>query len=224
MFLDEQLPIYINYGASFKQSHSVSVHSCQNGDEFRRLLHPFVRLDYEISYEQDYDLVIQEVHDFIMRANGNFRAFRLKDLADYSTNNFNETPTRSDQRCVPWSVTAALPDPSVGFSVVQLCRWYGDPDDPYCARRYLRKPVAGSVLVSEFDGVSTYTALVEGVDYTIDMTTGLITLDTPRTTNTIYAGCEFDVPCRFDGNPSVSIQDWATMRTGGLSVREVFNP
>jgi hypothetical protein len=54
--------------------------------------------------------------------------------------------------------------------VYQLMRWYGDPQDAKCARRRLRKPVAGSVTFGV--GGAVYPA----AQWSVDSTTGLITM------------------------------------------------
>jgi len=224
-FLDELLPANISYGASFKQNHAVQIHSVQNGDEFRRLLHPFVRLDYEFAYENNQQDIIEDVINFYQRTNGSFRAFRVKDTADFSTNNFTGIPTKSDMLCIACdSLGVQLSPDATEAYYFKLVRWYGDSADPYCARRIIKKPVAGTVKVSLYDGVSVYTELTVTTDFTVDYSTGIIAMVAPQAPNLIYAGCEFDIPCRFDGAPSFAISDWATIKGNSFRIREVFNP
>lgn len=236
-FLDEILPAYVNYGASFKQSHAVQIHGTQNGDEFRRLLHPLVRLDYQFTYEQDKTLILEEVIDFYQKTNGSFRSFRVKDFSDNTTNNFVDTPTAQDMLCVPCTVAGVEIDPvSTPFSYAKLIRWYGDPTDPYCARRYLKKPIQGTVRVSTYTSIDGYIELTEKAtsgdmvsdsDFTVDYTTGIIETykefsDSGETK--LYAGCEFHIPCRFEGTPSFALQNWSSIQGSAFAIKEVFNP
>ena len=60
--------------------------------------------------------------------------------------------------------------------------------------RKISKPVQGTITIED-DGAPK----VEGVDYTIDYTTGLVSLNfTPSTSGPTWGG-EFDLPMRFDG-------------------------
>lgn len=216
-FLNEQFPIEVEYGASFKHTHAVQIQTTQSGDEFRRLLHPFVRLDYQVSFKQLESWVMDEVISFYQRTNGPFRGFRVKDLADYSTNDYKLAPTSSDMRCIPLNDGGGAT-----ATQFQIVRWYGDSNDAYCARRYIKKPVAGTVVAST--NSPSHADLVLTTDYTVDYTTGIITTTTARPKNSIYAGCEFDVPCRFDGEPSSGFSGYDVLSVSGISLIEIFNP
>lgn len=226
-FIEERLPAYVKYGASFKQNHATQITSIQNGDEYRRLLHPFVKLDYQFAYEQNTQRMIDEVITFYQRTNGAFRGFRVKDWADYSTNNFVDTPTPQDMFCIPCTSDGVELAPGDFISYAKLVRWYGDYTDPLCARRNIKKPVVGTVRVSLYDSVAaSFTEIFEGTDFTIDTTTGIIALTTTITDPdiSVFAGCEFDIPCRFDGSPSFSLHDFATIQGNSFSIKEIFNP
>jgi len=215
-FLEELLPTLVEYGASFKQSHAVQIQTVQNGDEFRRLMHPFVRLDYQLAFKYLEDYIMENVVTFYQKTNGSFRGFRVRDLADYSTNNFKDTPTSSDMRCI------CLDDDGTDGTQFQIVRWYGDSTDPYCSRRLIKKPVVDTVLVST--NYPTEADLVLTTDYTINYTTGIITTTSPRPKNSIFAGCLFDIPCRFDGSPSTSFSSYGQLSATGYHIREIFNP
>jgi uncharacterized protein (TIGR02217 family) len=74
----------------------------------------------------------------------------------------------------------------------QLVKTYRSGENSYL--RPITKPVAGSVHVRVSGD-----PLQEGVDYEIDMTTGLITFGHPPDLQAeVTAGFEFDVPVRFD--------------------------
>ena len=76
--------------------------------------------------------------------------------------------------------------------VFQLAKRYRSGPHEYL--RPISKPVAGTVRL----GIDNE-ALVEGVDYDLDLTTGEVTLAyVPEIGREIRAGFEFDVPVRFD--------------------------
>lgn len=163
-FLEERLPTTIDWGGSFSENHSVQTITTIGGNEYRSLRHPYVQLSYDIAYKRDIGFVRQKILDLYTRANGMFRGFRVKDTKDFSSNNYDQAPTAFDQSILLVSGTA-----------YQLMRWYGNSADPMCARRRIRKPVAGSVLVG-----------VGGVVYpsgmwSVDVTTGLVTLNANKT-------------------------------------------
>lgn len=159
-FLEERLPVCVAYGASVGQQHAVEITKTAGGNEYRRLLHPYVQLSYDVSYEMRARDVREQVFALYERANGTFRGFRVKDFKDFTTNNYVDLPTGLDQ-----------PLDEVSPGVYQLMRWYGQPGDPLCARRRLRKPVAGTVKLA-VGGVTHPPA-----QWGVDAATGLVTLD-----------------------------------------------
>lgn len=158
-FLEERLPICIKYGGSFSEAHAVSMVETVGGDEYRTLRHPYVKLSYDVSYEQRTKFITEQILGLYSRCNGTFRGFRVKDQKDFTTNNYVNPPTALDQ-----------PMTLVSPGVYQLMRWYGTPTDPLAARRRLRKPVEGTVLIA-FGGQAIP---LDQVD--LDYTTGLVKL------------------------------------------------
>jgi len=158
-FLEERLPVTIDYGGSFSENHAVNTVETVGGDEYRSLQHPFVKLSYDISYSRKIEFVRSKVLDLYARANGSFRGFRVKDFKDFTTNAFTQQPTALDQAMI-----------SASLGIYQLMRWYGSSSDPLCARRRIRKPVSGTVKVGV--GGAIYPASM----WEVDNTTGLVTL------------------------------------------------
>ena len=79
-------------------------------------------------------------------------------------------------------------------SEFQLCKDYRSGDEVYC--RDIRKPVEFTVVV----GVGG-DELEEGVHYTVDLTTGVVTFaEPPGEGALVTAGFEFDVAVRFDAD------------------------
>lgn len=230
-FLDEMLPVQVNYGASFKHGHSVTIHSTPGGDEFRKLRHPFVQLDYEVSFKQRKDFVMEEVVNFFYRTNGPFRSFRVRDWADFTTNNFKDDPTSTDMIALcQYPAWVTLPGPMTqiwGGNLFQMVRWYGDQQDAYCARRLIRLPIEGTVKVhrTEEDDRGTFDVdLVEGVDFTVDYLSGEISTTEYHAVGSLKFGCVFDIPCRIDGNQHTSISGWDLYNMSGIRIMEVLNP
>lgn len=110
-------------------------------------------------------------------------AFRWKDWADFRS-------------CLP-SGQISPDDQVIGRGdgvtrVFQLVKTYRSGDQAYI--RPIRKPVLGTVTLG-IEGAQLY----EGVDFEIDLTTGLVTLtEIPTIGLELTAGYEFDVPVRFD--------------------------
>ncbi|MEO8530146.1 MAG: DUF2460 domain-containing protein, partial [Deltaproteobacteria bacterium] len=74
----------------------------------------------------------------------------------------------------------------------QLVKVYASGEQSYT--RPVKKPVSGTVRM----GIATEER-VEGVHWTVDLTTGMVTFDTaPDAGAEISAGFEFDVSVRFD--------------------------
>ncbi|MEC7300092.1 MAG: DUF2460 domain-containing protein, partial [Pseudomonadota bacterium] len=96
------------------------------------------------------------------------------------------------------------PTAQIAFTDQLLARGDGDTHDFQLIKSYrsgqqevarvIAKPVAGTLRV----GVNG-SELREGVDFSVDLTTGRIVLDEAPVTNAeVTAGFEFDVPVRFD--------------------------
>lgn len=125
---------------------------------------------------------VQDVLEFYHAVGGRAYGFRFKDYADYKSCKVHETVSATDQPLI--LDTTQSPD------AWQLVKDYNAGDRSQ--RRELYKPVAGTVLIAD-----NGTPKTEGVDYTVDYTTGLVALSfTPS--GTMTWGGEFDVPCRFD--------------------------
>jgi uncharacterized protein (TIGR02217 family) len=120
---------------------------------------------------------------FFEARQGQLYAFRWKDWGDFKSCLPNSDPTPTDQ------LIGAGDQIETQF---QLTKTYQSGAAAYV--RPITKPVEGTVRVS----VSGDT-LQEGIDYSVDFTTGMITFaHAPDLQSEIRAGFEFDVPVRFD--------------------------
>lgn len=167
MFLEERLYENIDYGSDFSSEYSNSIVETVGGDEYRSQRHPFVVARLGIEFERQTNFVVSEVIDLNNRAGGTLRGFRVMHPVDFSTNNYRDTPTMLDQH-LPL-VNPTLP------GVYQLMRWFGDYTDTKCARRRIRKPVAGSVLVAVAG------AAYPAAQWSVVNTTGVVTMAANKT-------------------------------------------
>ncbi|HZX51480.1 MAG TPA: DUF2460 domain-containing protein [Pseudomonas sp.] len=167
MFMEERLYENIDYGSDFSSEYSNSVVETVGGDEYRSQRHPFVVARLGIEFERQTNFVVSEVIDLNNRAGGTLRGFRVMHPVDFSTNNYRDTPTMLDQHL-------PLVNPTVP-GVYQLMRWFGDYTDAKCARRRIRKPVAGSVLIAVAG------AAYPAAQWSVDNATGLVTMAANKT-------------------------------------------
>ena len=140
-------------------------------------------------YDAGYGIkTLDELHDviaFFEERRGPLYGFRWRDPLD-------------SKSCPPLVVPTAL-DQELGTgdgvtADFQLAKQYGSAFQPW--RRDITKPAPGTVEVA-VDGIGQ----LEGIDYALDTTSGLITFEPgriPATQAIVSAGFEFDVPVRFD--------------------------
>ena len=120
---------------------------------------------------------------FFEARRGQLHGFRWKDWADYKT-------------CLPSQSVSAM-DQEIGVgdgitTIFQLRKTYASGGSAYT--RDLVKPVAGSVKVAVAGVVQTLPA-----EFTVEEARGIVTLNLPPALGAVVtAGCEFDVPVRFD--------------------------
>lgn len=128
---------------------------------------------------------LQTIIAFFEERRGRLYGFRWKDMLDHSSALPEAAITNLDQ---PLGLGDGVND------TFQLIKQYGTAHAPYT--RTITKPVAGTVVVAVNGAPKTETS-----DYTLDLTTGLITFgggSIPAVGEAVTAGFEFDVPVRFD--------------------------
>ena len=120
---------------------------------------------------------------FFEARRGRLYGFRWKDWLDHKSSSPSAPPAPTDQ------LLGTGDGATTDFALVKV---YAPGTNEF--RRPITKPVAGTVRVA-VDGVE----LTEGPDFTVDATTGVVSLSTPPPAGaSITAGFEFDVPVRFD--------------------------
>lgn len=126
---------------------------------------------------------IAEAAEFYHAMGGTFHRFRFKDYADFKSCRVNLDPTENDQPIVTIDGDKQL--------VKRYAAGAATRD------RLIQKPVQGTILLASSGVLKT-----EGVDYTIDYATGIVTTGLG---GVLTWGGEFDVPCRFDSEFPVQI-------------------
>jgi len=162
-FLEDRLPINIDYGSSFGEEYAVEIDTTANGNEYRRLRHNAPRARYDLSFDMRQQLwVMDEVVSLYHRVFGRFAGFRVKNLADYSSNGYTGMPTALDQACV-----------LVSPGVYQLQKSYGGAGGTIIVGRPIRtvfKPVSGTVKIGMAGSE------IHSSQWSVDTTTGLVTM------------------------------------------------
>ncbi len=182
-FHDVRFPTKLSFGSVGGPERRTEVVTLANGFEERNTpwAHSRRRYDAGVGMRSldDMELLIA----FFESRQGQLHGFRWKDWSDFKS-------------CAPSKEVSFL-DHVIGQGdgetrSFQLVKCYRSGEQ--CYERPLTKPVEGSV-VAGFDRA----ALTEGVHYSVDHLTGIITFeDAPDIGSEITAGFEFDVPVRFD--------------------------
>lgn len=207
-FHEVRFPPNLSFGSAGGPQRRTDVVTLANGFEERNTPWAHSRRSYDAGAGMrsldDLELVI----GFFEARMGQMHGFRWKDWADYkSGRSLAET---------------AFDDQSIGYGdgvtdSFQITKTYWSGSQFY--RRPIRKPVAGSVKVGVEQDM-----LVEGVDYEVDATTGVIKFAHPPDPQMeIFAGYEFDVPVRFDADRILaSVESFQAGQVPSVPVIEVL--
>ena len=203
-----RFPIDLNYGSMGGPGFKTDVVVYGNGKEYRNALWSIPRHRYDVRYAVKSRTDLLNVYEFFLAQQGQANGFRVKDLWDYtSASDGKSTPAADD-------VTVGTGDGS--DTTFQLIKNYSKGSETLA--RDILKPVSSTILV-EVNSVSQ----TEGVDFTIDTTTGIITFAVaPTSGHSITAGFEFDVPVRFDTDDLSSVQ-LLLYTTGGSDIASIEN-
>jgi len=209
-FLEERLSDLIRYGSVWTEDFAVNTVTTSGGNEYRSLVHPYPVRSFDISYMLDDARLWSELANVYMRAHGMYAGFRARCFDEWSSNGPRGTPTALDQPTIVLAATTR-----------QLVKQYGTDKTagssgyPY---RQIKKPVAGTVLVAK-----NGTPLAGGA-FTVDTTTGIVTVAGALITDTITAGFEFDFPVRFATALPVGMDYPGWRPVESLKLRELLNP
>ncbi len=215
-FLEERFCDLIRYGSSWQDDYAVDIVQASGGQEYRRLVHPFPLRRFDVSYLLDRADTAAKLLAVWHRAHGRYAGFRARCFDEWSSNGMTGTPTATDQLCK-----------KVSSTVWQLRKFHGTgaaagaSGYPY---RIIWKPVSGTVLVA----VNDVLVAGPGANWTVDTTTGLITLSAGVAAtvvgDNVKAGFEFDFMVRF-GSALVIGQDYPNHRSAdGVWLQEILRP
>ena len=182
-FHEVRFPANLSFGSLGGPERRTDIVTLANGYEERNTpwAHSRRRYDAGVGLRSLDD--VERLIAFFEARRAQMFGFRWKDWADFRS-------------CLPSAQVS--PDDQViaradgTTRVFQLIKTYRSGDQSYA--RPITKPVLGTVTMG-VEGARLY----EGVDFEVDLTTGLVTLsEAPFTGQEITAGFEFDVPVRFD--------------------------
>lgn len=192
-FHDARLDTTIENGAVGGPRFKTTVLSSDSGFEQRNIDWTAARAEFDVSHAIKDRTTYHSLLDFFYARQGRAHSFRFKDWTDYEMGNPN----------IPTSGTALQFGLGDGTTTIfQVYKPYTDASITY--NRKLTKIVAATYTV--YDETSLLTE-GGGSDYTIDITTGLITFNSaplgtggtgPGGAHILAANLEFDVHVRFD--------------------------
>ncbi|WP_333713717.1 DUF2460 domain-containing protein [Yoonia sp.] len=182
-FHEIRFPASLSFGALGGPERRTEIVTLANGFEERNTPWAHARRRYDAGLGLRSMDDVEDLIAFFEARQGQLIGFRWKDWSDYRS-------------CFP-SQQIDPDDQLLGMGdevrrAFQLVKHYRSGTVTYT--RPITKPVAGSVRIA-IGGVP----MVEGVDYTLDLTSGVVTFDTaPDEEAEVRAGFAFDVPVRFD--------------------------
>jgi uncharacterized protein (TIGR02217 family) len=190
-FHEVQFPPSISQGAVGGVRFSTTIIGLSSGFEHRNINWSKRRGEWDVSHGLKTDEQIEQLIAFFHACHGKAYGFRFKDWADYRVPLWRNTP--GDLAADGFGIPVMFTTDGV-TNHFQITKAYTDGVATYS--RQIQKPVSGSVQVLN-NGVQIFSP----VDWTVDTTTGIITLSSAiaaTTGHTIAVACEYDVPCRFD--------------------------
>lgn len=210
-FLEERIAAEIAYGSSYADEYSVQITRTAGGSEYRSLVHPYPVRRFRLIVRTDLANAGIRILNLYHRCRGQYGGFRVKALDDFTT--------AADGRSPPGMLDQTITRISAGL--YQLRKQYGTDKAGLTIgwpERRILKPVAGTLVVA-VNGV------LKSSGVTMDATTGRVTISAaPLITDVVTAGCEFDIPVRFDTTITV---DQAAPRLRGIEdveLVELLNP
>jgi uncharacterized protein (TIGR02217 family) len=199
-------PICPSYGFTKAANYSVTIVEKGSGVRSRNRnwyypLHIFSAVPIDNRTDDD----MYRIARFWHAIGGMAGSFLFKDYTDFnSTNTPSTAVTRLDQPVVETE--------DGNFQLVKL---YEDDEFMFQQQRIIQKPKQGSILVADAG-----TLLTEGVDYSLDYDTGLLTLNSSLPVGTPTWGGDFYVPVMFESTPEFVRGNWKIQSTG-FALREL---
>ena len=181
-FHDVRLNTDISRGAIGGPRYGTIIQTTASGHEYRVTRQSAGRRAYEFSKQLLEDDEWSALLDFAGARRGHLHSFRFKDWSDFTT--------ATDGRSAPAATDQVIGTGDGTETVFQLFKtrdYSGLNPEP----RAITLPVAGSVLVALDDSPTS--------SYTLSNPGGVVTFSSaPGNGVVVRAGCDFDVPVRFD--------------------------
>jgi len=178
-FHDIQFPEEISYGSRGGPKFKTTILGLASGYERRNQDWELVKSEYDVSHGIKEPEQMVELRDFFYGRRGSAHSFRFKDWGDY---------------VIGGQVIGHGDGVNRVFQIVKSYEIGG----PNQYDRIITKPVQGSLLSLLVDDVVS----VEGVDFTIDYSTGIVTFAIDKApanaAAVLITEIEFDVHARFD--------------------------
>ena len=200
-FEEIRFPTALSYGSSGGPGRSTRIIVAGSGFEDRNANWDESRRSFDITYGTKQKAGLEAIIIIWEAVDGPLTGFRFRDPMDWKSCLTADTPTQTDQ--------TLLASATGGEATTQIIKNYTFGGQ--ATARDITKPVNGTVLIERTSSTTSPNTqlLTEGVDYTIDYTTGIITwsLGSPEgltASDVIKAGFEFDIPVRF-ANDSISM-------------------
>lgn len=206
-FHEIRFPANLSFGALGGPERRTDIVTLANGHEERNTPWEHSRRRYDAGMGLRSLDDLEALIAFFEARRGPLHAFRWKDWADWKSGRPSQATTALDQRIGVGDAVA---------TAFQLQKRYLSGTADYV--RPIRKPVPGTVTVALAD-----VPQVEGVDFTVETTTGVISFTSPPDIGVIVtAGFEFDVPARFDTDRiAVSVASFQAGEVPDVPVIEV---
>lgn len=184
-FHEVLFPLDVVLGSAGGPERRTEVVALGSGREERNARWAHSRRRYDAGYGIKTLAALSAVVAFFEERRGRLHGFRWRDRLDHSSAAPGAEPAPFDQ-------TLGAGDGA--RAAFQLLKRYGSVHAPY--ERPIEKPVPGSLRLAVAG-----TEASEGVDFSIDTTTGVVTFlpgHIPAPGQAVTAGFLFDVPVRFD--------------------------
>jgi len=202
-----QFPTNISYGSSGGPGFSTISIGMEKGTEQRVSKRNRPRRRYDVSYGVRTYSDLQDVIRHYMTVRGSLYSFRYKDWLDFSTNRAGTNIgsfTFSDEALAKnhgVAVVGGGQGSGTGFQVQlkkRYCVTQGGKTTGSSVRN-ITKPVLNQVKLGVMTSDDGEITEITSSEYVVDYRTGTCTLEgkTVAAGDTIYGGCQFDVPVRF---------------------------
>lgn len=184
-----RFPDTVGFGSTGGPGFKTDIFTSASGFEQRNLLWQEARCEFNVSTGVREKADMDDLLSFFYQVRGKAVGFRFKDWGDYELTNEQFGTGNSSQ---------------LQF---QLTKTYGTGATAYVRR--ITKPVTGTLAITV-----NMVPQTEGVDFTVDYSTGIVTFAIAPGAYAIRASGEFDVPCRFDTDKLPrSYEDWQALST-----------